>query len=220
MNPPAELVAALVAITVALIAGIVSFIVSVLSKDQKTSEFRQAWIDALRGDIADFVSKNLAFIEAVKIQGARPGADEELGGYLLSDRFQEMLDIEATRARILLRLNPKEHEAFIQLVNNVYGKSEFAKPDEHKGLPQRVEALIQESQTILKYEWGRVKTGEPIFRVTKWVSLIAAAAAFFIGAIYLWGHLHITYAPSNFTPQTTTSPPVPVKNAASTAAPG
>ena len=191
---PAELIAALSAIAVALIAGIVSFIVSVLSKDQKTSEFRQAWIDALRIDIADYVSKNLAFVDAIRIKGNSSLPDEELGEYLLTERFQEMLSIEATRARILLRLNPKEHAEFIQLINNIYGKSGVAKPDEYNGLPQRIEALIRDSQNILKYEWARVKTGEPIFRVTKWISLLIAVVAVVIGAMYLSGHLHIAYA--------------------------
>ena len=191
---PAELIAALSAIAVALIAGIVSFIVSVLSKDQKTSEFRQAWIDALRIDIADYVSKNLAFVDAIRIKGNNSLPDEELGEYLLTERFQEMLSIEATRARILLRLNPKEHASFIQLINNVYGKSGVAKPDEYNGLPQRIEALIRDSQNILKYEWARVKTGEPIFRVTKWISLLIAVVAVVFGAMYLSGHLHIAYA--------------------------
>ena len=40
-------------ICAALIAGLISFVVTVLAKDQKISEFRQAWIDALRSDAAE-----------------------------------------------------------------------------------------------------------------------------------------------------------------------
>ena len=77
MNPSSELVAAVATIAAALVAGLVSFIVTVLSKEQKTSEFRQAWIDALRSDIADFVAKNALFMAAIRIQGQRANADED-----------------------------------------------------------------------------------------------------------------------------------------------
>ncbi len=57
MTFPKEAWPLLSAIAAAFIAGAVSFIVTVLSKEQKTSEFRQAWIDALREDLAIFASQ-------------------------------------------------------------------------------------------------------------------------------------------------------------------
>lgn len=39
------------AIGAALIAATVSLLGLIISKEQKTSEFRQAWIDALRSDL-------------------------------------------------------------------------------------------------------------------------------------------------------------------------
>lgn len=83
----------------------------------------------------------------------------------------------------------------MQIVNNVYGKSGVAKPDEHGSLEARIEALISESHTMLKYEWRRVKRGEPIFFATKWLSLVAALAAVAVGIAYLSGHLVISLAP-------------------------
>jgi hypothetical protein len=195
MNTPPEMLATLGVIGAAIFGGLVSFIVSVLSKDQKTSEFRQAWIDALRTDISEYVSRNLAFVDAVKIQGARPNADAELGEYILSERFQDMLDIEATRARILLRLNPTEHSKLVTLVNNVYGRTGVAAVDEFASLAERIEALVGETQKVLKREWRRVKTGEPVFFMTKWVSLALAVTALSIGTAFFTGHWHVSYAP-------------------------
>ena len=43
-------------IIVAIIAGFVSFIGLVITKEQKVSEFRQVWIDALRNDVAELMS--------------------------------------------------------------------------------------------------------------------------------------------------------------------
>lgn len=177
MSSSPELVAAIATIAAAIVAGLVSFIVTVLSKEQKTSEFRQAWIDALRSDIADFVAKNAVFMAAIRIQGQRPNADENLAEYLLQNHLQEILDIETTRTRILLRINPIEHAKLMHLVNNVYGKFGVAKPGEHASLEAQIEALIQESQKTLKTEWRRVKRREPIYVITKWVSLLAAVVA-------------------------------------------
>jgi hypothetical protein len=47
-------VAAIASIVAALITGAIAFINLTLSKEIKTSEFRQVWIDALRIDLAAF----------------------------------------------------------------------------------------------------------------------------------------------------------------------
>ena len=46
---------ALGAITAALITGFLSLLGLIISKEQKTSEFRQQWIDALRQELAEFL---------------------------------------------------------------------------------------------------------------------------------------------------------------------
>lgn len=48
---------------------------------------------------------------------------------------------------------------------------------------------------VLKYEWRRVKRGEPIFFTTKWLSLAAALAATAVGIAHLSGHLLVSIAP-------------------------
>ena len=40
------------AIAAALIAGLISLLGLIISKEQKTSEFRQAWIDGLRSELS------------------------------------------------------------------------------------------------------------------------------------------------------------------------
>lgn len=44
------------AVGAAMIAAFVSFLGLIIGKEQKTSEFRQAWIDALRSELG-FVDK-------------------------------------------------------------------------------------------------------------------------------------------------------------------
>lgn len=45
----AQAVVAIGGVVTALVAGAFSFVNLTLNKEQKTSEFRQAWIDGLRG---------------------------------------------------------------------------------------------------------------------------------------------------------------------------
>ena len=45
------------AVVAALIAAIVSLLGLIISKEQKTSEFRQAWIDALRSDLTHLIHR-------------------------------------------------------------------------------------------------------------------------------------------------------------------
>lgn|SRR6266446_644807 len=56
MNIPSSAYPAIGAVMAAIIAAGISFLVTVLAKEQKTSEFRQAWIDALRKDLSEFIA--------------------------------------------------------------------------------------------------------------------------------------------------------------------
>jgi hypothetical protein len=56
MDLPATVLVGVGAIIAASITGTVSFINLITSKDQKTSEFRQEWINSLRDDIAEFLA--------------------------------------------------------------------------------------------------------------------------------------------------------------------
>jgi hypothetical protein len=53
-------------VVAALITAVISFVNLTLSKEQKTSEFRQAWIDGLRGDLAIFFSSARALCRTMQ----------------------------------------------------------------------------------------------------------------------------------------------------------
>ncbi|HKE96605.1 MAG TPA: hypothetical protein VKB34_20010, partial [Povalibacter sp.] len=62
---PAQSIVAIATVVASLIAGVFSFVNLTLNKEQKTSEFRQAWIDALRADLSAFFAAARAFARAV-----------------------------------------------------------------------------------------------------------------------------------------------------------
>ena len=52
---PVFSIVAMATVTASLITAIISFVNLTLTKEQKISEFRQAWIDALREDLSIFL---------------------------------------------------------------------------------------------------------------------------------------------------------------------
>ena len=110
-------VTAIATVVAALIAAAMSFISLTLNKEQKTSEFRQAWIDGLREDLAAFFACARSFARATQElaafgKGSKDGAPLAITEDKVSDiRYQ----IAENRYRIQLRLNAKESEHQILL---------------------------------------------------------------------------------------------------------
>lgn len=180
-----------IAITTALIAGAFTFTGLVLGKENKTSEFRQAWIDSLRQEISEFLGNSSHVVSYWIYIHETSDTDEEF-----SRRNEEFIKrnddilskIVALRARIRLRLNPTEHADFIEQLERVYEIVSLGNvPASHEVIRTEVDKLIQNSQYLLKFEWRRVKQGEPAFWITKAVALGVVAGVTLIG---LGLHIH------------------------------
>lgn len=195
---PTESIAAIATIIAALIAAAISFVNLTLTKEQKTSEFRQAWIDALRQDLATFFATARAFARATQeLQhfgvGAQDGAPLSFTGQKISDiRYQ----IAETRYRIQLRLNPNEleHVELLRLMQTAINKqqSALASRNSTDEVLQAVERAAEFSTRILKAEWERVKQGELPFRIARnWVAPITFGAAVLLVALLWLGKVHL-----------------------------
>lgn len=109
---PAQSIVAIATVIAALIAGVFSFVNLTLSKEQKTSEFRQAWIDRLREDLAAFFAAARAFARASELVH-QYGSDYKdkvslpVGEQKIGELRHEAAE---TYYRIKLRLNPDEVE--------------------------------------------------------------------------------------------------------------
>ena len=166
------IVPAIVALFVALIAGVVSLVVSILAKDQKTSEFRQAWIDGLRNDVSQLVAHFGVVKTMAKI--VREKSQTEIDAYLISKQ-EQFLEMGMLASRIRLRLNPDEHVNLLDSLRDLDKVHE----DDMSACSERITA---ETQEILKEEWERVKLGEPSF---VWLKRISKAGVFSVLAIGL-----------------------------------
>jgi hypothetical protein len=172
---------ALGATIAAIIGALASLLGLIISKEQKTSEFRQAWIDGLRDDLTNYATQINVIADVSKVvyksHEKKVAALREAYSSLNSSNFS-----------INLRLN--RNEALSKAVMRCIGEfNELAMTEE--GLTsdnlRRVEtAFITASQDLLKYEWKRVKRGELSFIVSKY---IATAIIVVLPAVLLWYHI-------------------------------
>jgi hypothetical protein len=115
---------------------------------------------------------------------------KEIQASMLRSGLPEAKAIEATRLKILLRLNPIEHADLIKHMDAAYAHKVVEEMRANEGGTQLIQEFTEEAQRVLKTEWKRVKQGEPVFRVTKWASLVLAGSSILValalGVGYLW----------------------------------
>jgi hypothetical protein len=181
MTDLTPLAGALATMVAAIIAGTITFISTVLSKEQKTSEFRQNWIDALRNDIAEFVGETDVFFGyalASKHRG-KPTVD------FIDESNDAVRKAAAAYYRICLRLNPDEHQTLLDALQRAFllysGKGELTVA----GVDETLEKVVSISQRVLKTEWKRVKRGESPYFITKYTALGIASIALAAAAYWL-----------------------------------
>jgi len=173
MSNPTFLV--LGAILAALIAGFFSYVNLISAKENKVSEFRLAWIDGLREEIASYTAavQDLARVE--KIRNDWTDSDfatqsiEERDIKWLTDTRDSYLSVVSALTRIQLRLNPKHilerpngHEAklmsALEEARNAFNTGEF---DAAIAASANIRAA---AAPLLKSTWDSVKNGELRYR--------------------------------------------------------
>lgn len=165
--------AAVGSILAAAIAGLVVFISTVLTKEQKTSEFRQVWIDEIRKDISQFIA---GVSEVVALHVAKKG-DADAHKKFIDDNFKLLHELQMVEHRIVLRLNPLEHAVLIEKITGFRPSMLAAyKTNNRKQVEDDLtKELIAETKSVLSFEWKRVKNGEPTFKRVKYGALVLLA---------------------------------------------
>ena len=158
-------------IIVALIAVFVSFIGLLISKEQKISEFRQAWIDKIRDDISDFMGVLNQFSTGYLI--AKFDTKKKHKSFL-KEQLPIIYKLNMLSHRIILRLNSEKDKELIDKFNEIEKMITSTKKMKDDNLFEKLtNDLSDQSHILLKKEWERVKKGEPIFIFFKWIFGIA-----------------------------------------------
>lgn len=169
---------AIATVTGAIIAAFVGFMSLVITKEQKVSEFRQTWINALRDDLAEAISSGSTLTTLLQ--------DNE--GRRSDHRVREWARFAAALSRIELRLNRTEvpHQKLIACIR--HAETLLARLDENGDDYDQAEWLslqsrvVEVSQDLLKIEWDIVKAGEPFYQGVK-VTLIVALILAVVGSL-------------------------------------
>lgn len=173
-------ISAIAAITAAFMSGIVALTSTVIAKEQKISEFRQAWIDALREDCSKLLTQNIAASNYTKEILANPKGSTH-------DYNAAQLAVSELTHKVKLRLNPVDDKIFIDkicLLSKSYSiksdKENDKNPFNFDDNLNQIETLTDEIHSIMNTEWKRVKQGELINRffiasgkILIWASLTA-----------------------------------------------
>lgn len=180
--------ASLGTVIAAIIAAAISLVGLLISKDLKTTEFRQAWIDKLRDDVAEFLAYHSLMSYQIRINDTKKENDLEFQKNTFSLLKEEIAKIERVYSSILLRLNPKEHGQIIEKLKEIqemYGRKGILDADL---MDNHEKELLSLFQVVLKKEWERVKSGEVSFRLAKYSASILVV----LGIIFLIYSLETT----------------------------
>ena len=155
------------AVGAATIAALVSLLGLIIGKEQKTSEFRQAWVDALRAEIIEY-SSNIRILRD-KLVAEYKTYNEKIRS---TGEVYERLN-KASYA-IKLRVNPDEPFAR-DLLDAMTRFEEIARDDKTFTL-SKINPIDEDfnkaAKLLLKEEWKTVKKGEPTFRAAKAITAV------------------------------------------------
>ncbi len=166
---------ALGAVIAAGITGLISLLGLIISKEQKTSEFRQQWIDSLRDELSQLLGSTEAVIQHIRVLNEY--ANESHGAIFnrvaaFEKVKPEIADAEKYYHKILLRINPNEHHELVSVLEKMrelFGSGQIPSSTELHSIETE---LVRVTQSTLKKEWIRVKSGELTFKIAKIVALL------------------------------------------------
>jgi hypothetical protein len=146
------------AVIVLLVIGILTVILAgftlIVGKENKTSEFRQAWIDDQRADLATAIAAAFAHCHAT-----RP-----------ADKLMHLEAFDEAHARIELRENPSANEwAPVRTVLDEIRRLLIAGTGTDALIGRQRTLILDHARIELKKNWQSVKQGETFFAVFKWV---------------------------------------------------
>ncbi len=199
---PTNLLIPLGAILAACITGAVTFVTLVISKEQKISEFRQAWVDSLREELSAFAGharriaheQTYVSLKGMAIKTVQDLIDAQEEDSKRPDVYHSnRQEMAHSYYALRLRLNPEEndHLKLLNCLDEIYKVLNISSDvTRREDCIQELDELARVAQGVLKREWTRVKEGEPRFKfvttLAKWVALIAVTVAIGIIAMFLF----------------------------------
>lgn len=151
------------AVLAAVAAGYFGLLGLIVTKDAKTSDLRQAWIDALRSDASNVVAQ----IEALASLNGQAGVGDEWRKAQAAFRVSEV----SVRLRLPQDVTSKQAVHCLDQLSGHIDRGDWSSAAIAKACRSFVDAM----QPILKEAWEHVKRGESWFRGVKAASILLIA---------------------------------------------
>ncbi|WP_146176576.1 hypothetical protein [Chromobacterium sp. Panama] len=200
------------AIIAAIIAATISIVSLIISKENKTSEFRQDWINNFRKDIATIVT-NSHILEAYTTSKDENTPDHSAITWEKTRHIFAETNSAITRIDLMLNLNEPDHKSIHNTLRTLE-ELVATHPDIHTvhTLEKTADQLVSLSRKTLKDEWTRVKRGEKTFHIAKIVSLLLISITVIFG-IFIFARQLIPFdTPTTSHSKAVTESPVESKN--------
>lgn len=185
---PATVFVAFGVITAALLTGVFSIMNMVSAKENKVSEFRLAWVDGLRNEIAEYTSAAQELARAHRPDRFRrlQSHTEKEAQELKNEFFKETREVYARAAenltRIQLRLNPlqieKEPDSAEAKLMAAITRARSVGSQDLKKVIANCNEIRAAAAPILKSTWNSVKRGETAYRRFRWIAIITVLLGF------------------------------------------
>ena len=164
-----------------LVTGAVALLGLIITKESKVSEFRQAWIDALREDVAVLLAAiHTSLLLVTDNNGEAIREHDSLAPDARSALTASLREANAALFTIRLRLNPTEPGSIAILttldeIEELSNDNDALSKALTSGESMKLEAkLLAQARDVLSAEWVRVKQGEPYFKWTRrFVAILA-----------------------------------------------
>ena len=177
MTPETAFIIASATVFAAFIGGIVALTSTVIAKEQKISEFRQAWIDAFRNDVVELIACGTQVAALTSLTEVNASKHVE-------NSFQARANYFALAARINLRFNSGDGLDLMSTIMRTHNIDTKNISTSLMNEMTRINGEIMElSQEIISIEWEKIKKGELLSRFfisSGKVLIVAALSAFFI----------------------------------------
>ncbi|WP_233967897.1 hypothetical protein [Pectobacterium polaris] len=183
----------------AFMTGIFSLFNLINNKEQKVSEFRQAWIDGLRNDICGLTSAlvYISYYNSIRVINNPNEAKD------IEDSHKQFITCSAS---ILTKVNAQDPDRKLKEINNKFlgifeEIQEKFNDSKYYGASSLTRELIEASQPLLKAEWERVKDGEKAYKKTKAFAWVLSLSGIFLLIVFLIANYNITDQGSSNKPQ-------------------
>lgn len=143
--------------TATLWVAVGAIIAAFIMRGVKISEFRQAWIDGLRTDISEFISKAHEWIDLYLVFNAEEDQKEKAELAPKLDRIK--YDSFHVLRRIELRFKPDDSQAntLVSNLKNLLDPAKLAPSNQYLSWRALADGAVQDARALLKEEWEATK---------------------------------------------------------------